>query len=126
MERLRQMKRELMAIEAQMESISGISDGMPHGTDISDKTGRIAAILADLKEQYEWTLTESIKKRREIERVINMVENATQAKLLYDRYILDMSWGQVAKDIHVSKEHTKGYLHKKALESVEKIRNSTF
>lgn len=123
LERLRQMKKELDTIEAQMETTGGIGDGTPRGSDISDKTGRLAATLADLKLQYEWITAESWKIRHDIEQTINQVEEPIQSRLLYDRYIQDMSWREVANDIHMDEVYTRGRLHGSALESVRKIRH---
>ena len=115
------MKKEIQFIEAQIESTGGINDGMPRGTDVSDKTGRIAAMLADQKGQYEWTLVESIKKKQEIENTINQVEDPILARLLYDRYIENMSWKETAKDLPASESYTRGDLHKKALAAVTEL-----
>lgn len=122
LERLRQMKKELDTIEAQMETTGGIGDGMPRGTDISDKTGRLASMLADLKSQYEWITAESWLIRKDIEATINQVEDPLQSRLLYDRYIQGMSWRDVANEIHMDEVYTRGRLHGSALEAVRKIR----
>lgn len=115
------MKKELAFIESQMESTGGIGDGTPRGTDVSDKTGRIAALLADQKAQYEYIVTESLKIRSDIENTINQVEDPLHAQLLYNRYIKCMSWRKVAEAIHISEDHTRGRLHKAALLAVEEI-----
>lgn len=122
LERLRQMKKELDTIEAQMETTGGIGDGTPRGSDISDKTGRLASMLADLKSQYEWITAESWLIRKDIETTINQVEDPLQSRLLYDRYIQDMSWRDVANEIHMDEVYTRGRLHGSALEAVRKIR----
>lgn len=119
--RIRQAESELEYIEAQIESISGSGDGMPRGTDISDRTGNIAAMLADRRADVEAVKAEAVRARLNVARVINAVENPLQSQLLYDRYILDMTWREIAKDLPASEEYTRGRLHGKALESIRKI-----
>ena len=120
-ERLRQMDSELQYIEAQIQSISGSGDGMPRGTDISDRTGNIAVMLADAKEDYEYVRAEALRVRRSIESVINMVEDPLQSRCLYERYINCKEWKDVADSIPISESYAKGRLHGNALESVRRI-----
>ena len=119
--RIRQAESELEYIEAQIQSISGSGDGMPRGTDISDRTGNIAVLLADQRACVEAVKAEAVRARLNVARVINAVENPLQSQLLYDRYILNMSWAEVADDIHVVEGYAKGRLHGNALESVRRI-----
>jgi len=56
--------------------------------------------------------------REEIERAINSVQDSTLSALLRYRYICCLPWNKVAKKLNYSEDHTKGYLHNKALEKV--------
>ena len=119
--RIRQAESELEYIEAQIQSISGSGDGMPRGTDISDRTGNIAVLLAEQRACVEAVKAEAVRARLNVARVINAVENPLQSQLLYDRYILGMPWREIAEDLPASEEYTRGRLHGKALESIRKI-----
>lgn len=120
-ERLRQMQKELEYIEAQVESIGGANDGMPRGSDISDKTGNLATIIAESKRGYEHVMTESLRIRRNIESTINAVEDPLQSRLLYERYVECKPWRVIAGDMIMDEVYVRGRLHGRALESVRKI-----
>ena len=120
-ERLRQAKKELEYIEAQIESMGGLGDGMPRGTNVSDRTGNLAALIAESKKTYEHVLAESLRIRRNIEATVNAVEDPLQSRLLYERYIECKPWRVIAGDMIMDEVYVRGRLHGRALESVRKI-----
>lgn len=120
-ERLRQMKKELEYIEAQIESMGGSGNGMPRGSDVSDRTGNIAVLMAESKQDYEHVLMESLRIRRNIERTINAVEDPLQSRLLYERYVECKPWRVIASDMIMDEVYVRGRLHGRALEAVRKI-----
>ena len=120
-ERLRQMEKELEYIEAQIESMSGSGDGMPRGTDVSDRTGNLAVLIAESKKSYEHVLAESLRIRRNIEATVNAVEDPLQSRLLYERYIECKPWRVIAGDMIMDEVYVRGRLHGRALEAVRKI-----
>lgn len=120
-ERLRQMEKELEYIKAQIESMSGSGDGMPRGTDVSDRTGNLAVLIAESKQDYEHVLAESLRIRRNIEATVNAVEDPLQSQLLYERYIECKPWRTIASDMIMDEVYVRGRLHGRALESVRKI-----
>lgn len=120
-ERLRQMEKELEYIKAQIESMSGSGDGMPRSTDVSDRTGNLAVLIAESKQDYEHVLAESLRIRRNIEATVNAVEDPLQSRLLYERYIECKPWRVIAGDMIMDEVYVRGRLHGRALESVRKI-----
>ena len=57
----------------------------------------------------------------EVASVIDAVGDPIQSRILYDRYIANMSWYDIAEDIGYDATHTRGRLHGAALEAVRKI-----
>lgn len=118
-ERVRQLEDTIDAITAAIESITLDADGMPRGSDISDRTARLAVRLANASTDCEIMIARAWAVREDIERVINSVPDAAQSRLLYDRYILLKSWDQIADAIGFDPTYTRGRLHEKALASAE-------
>ena len=118
-ERIRQLTDTMDAITAAIESITLDTDGMPRGSDISDRTGRLAVRLANASADCEAAIARAWSIREDIERVINSVPDAAQSRLLYDRYILRKSWTEIADALGYDEVYTRGRLHEKALASAE-------
>ena len=118
---LERIRNEIMTLEAQIGSNNVLGDGTPHGSGVSDKTGTLAAELADIKASYDEAMREAWAKRREIVEVINAVSDPVHASLLYAKYIQLKKWDEVAQTIHMNEVYTRGRLHDRALRSVEKI-----
>ena len=120
-ERCRQCQDTIDAITATLETITLDSDGMPRGTDISDRTGRLAVQLADISSRLEVMIADAWTLRTEIEGVIQSVPVPEQSRLLYDRYVLFKDWREIADGLHFDEVYTRGRLHLKALQAVEEI-----
>lgn len=115
-ERVRQLEETIDKINAKIESISLDNDGMPRGSGISDKTGRLAVQLADALTKCEIMIAEAWQIREEIEEVINAVPYVALSLLLYERYINNKNWAEIADKIGYTETYTRGRLHQKALE----------
>lgn len=86
-----------------------------------DVTSDVAAMIADATAQLDKRRTEAFALLNEIADVIDSVPDATHSRLLFDRYIVRMTWEDTALDIGYDAAHTRGRLHGSALESVRKI-----
>lgn len=117
-------KREIEHLEDMATSVkSGLGDGMPRSNN-GNVTERIIVALATAKADARQLMLRSIEKRNEIVKTINKVERAELSRLLYDKYIERWEWQRIADDIDYSLDHTKGYLHAKALAAIEEIINT--
>lgn len=92
------------------------TDGMPHGSGISNRTEQSALRLLETAERYKNAEVEALKKRQQ---VFNMIWNVPGLKgdILYERYINLKSWDQVADTVHVSLRHATR-LHGEALQDL--------
>lgn len=120
-ERIRQIDIDIEKLRAEAESMSAGYTGMPRGTRISDKTGRLASRLADLSIRKEQEREEAWKLREEIEAVIQAVRDPVQSRVLYDRYIMGMKWDDIAAEVGYDTKHVAGRIHGKALQEVAAI-----
>lgn len=120
--KIKAIERDIDRLVAEIGGGSISSDGLPHGTNIDDQTGRIAVRLADLKRERMMWLRESIEIRDEIDRTILQVGDPIYLKLLHDRYVLLMSWDAITEDLNMyNEQYVRGKLHGKALAAVWQV-----
>ena len=120
--KIRVLERDIEKLTAEIGGGSLKTDGMPHGTSLSDSTGDIAARLADIKRKREQMLLEAVDRRDEITQVILRVTDPIYMKLLYDRYVELMSWDEVTNDLGLyNDQYVRGKLHSRALNVAEEI-----
>lgn len=120
-EQIRQLDLDILMLEAERDSVSIDYSGMPHGSSITDKTANVATRITDLTKKKRELRDEAIEKREEVCQVINRVEDPLLSRLLYDRYILFMTWEKLAEDCGKSERWCRTRLHSRALQSVNKI-----
>lgn len=134
-ERLRQygdLKREIEFYEEEikneretMDSVSIMLDGLPRGTDISDRTGRLAARLADMMNECLERKIEAENRQREIIEIFNEFEpqgikEHNAKKVLFWRYIKCKSAKETAEELHFDLSYIHA-LTSKGLERLEEI-----
>lgn len=122
-EAVRQIEKEIDAIEAEIDSTASGGDS-GHTSEIANRTERVALRLVEIRQRWYEAKERAWAKREEVENVILMASDPIYGRLLYDRYILFMDWGQITDDLHYTDEsHVRGRLHSKALQSVERFIN---
>lgn len=86
-------------------------DAMPGGSDV----GRRSEVYAITTEGISAKL-DAIRRRRErAERLLLAMPNQTYASVLRQRYLFGKTWEDTAEAVRYSLDHTKGFLHRKAL-----------
>lgn len=122
--KIENLEQDLAELREARSSISINLDGMPHGTDLSDKTARLAAQLADMEEDILDLRSEAWRTRLRIIHVLSKVETPEHNTLLHKRYLEDKTWEQIAVEMHYTYQWVAGPLHGQALQAVEKILDS--
>lgn len=91
-------------------------DGMPHGSDVTDKVANIGAEMAEISSEMD-----ALKERRK--QLIKLLESlpAKQYGALHRHYIRGMTWEEVAEDMNISVSTAKRYKNA-GLETLEKMR----
>lgn len=121
--RIRAIKSEMDAIRAEITSIGAVDYSKDrvstsNMSDLSDKVVRLEHSVWKREDRVDkW-----IKKRDEISKLIDSVEDSTLSALLRYRYILGLDWKEISKILGFSLAHTRGKLHKKALYQIYKKR----
>lgn len=119
-EKIEQITEELKELNAEVDSININLDGMPHGTEISDKTGRLATRLAEMSDKLIDAKIEAWKARQEINDVILRVDDRNLAHILRRRYIDGKTWEEISVEMNCTYRWTTE-LHGRALQKVKKI-----
>ncbi|WP_346920776.1 RNA polymerase subunit sigma-24 [Clostridium sp. UBA7339] len=93
------LKDRITELECIATSSTSRITGMPHATDISDKVGKYAAEIADLKELLDLNLKKCFYELNRLNRYIESIEDSEMRMILSLRYINGLSWEQVAASI---------------------------
>ena len=124
-ERIRQLDLDIITLEEEYDSVSIDYSGMPHGSAIANRTAQLATRMSDMKAKKLRLKEEAVAQRNQVLVVISLVEDPLLSQLLYDRYILFMTWEEVAEDCDKSDKWCRTVLHSKALQYVKIILDSS-
>lgn len=111
------IEEQLAELRASKISPSLISDGMPHGTSLSDLSD-YAAKVDELERELIQKRYDRICSFQKVQAAIEAVEDEAEKDLLTYRYLRGMKWEEIAVKMGYSwrKIH---YLHGDALEHLE-------
>lgn len=121
--RIENAERDIDEIREERNSISIVLDGMPRGSAISDKTAKLAVLLADMESELLELRTEAWLKKLEIIRTIDKLTDPSEVRLLHLRYLDNYTWEKIAVTMNYTYQWVAGTLHSNALQSVDKIIN---
>lgn len=120
MEEVRCLDVEIDELFNQLTSATSSNDGMPKGS-VQDRQTKLHAIMADKLQAKRRKRAEAEELMAEILNVIDQVTEPTYRQLLFERYIQDKKWEDIATDIVYVEEYVRGELHSKALNEVKFI-----
>ena len=94
--------------------------GAVHAATPGSAQERIATELFELRTSYDRAMIDLIKRSREIERVIEQIEDSTERQIMRLKYLRGYSWKRVCREIGYewTQTHT---IHRRALEHASKI-----
>lgn len=75
---------------------STVIDGMPHGSGVSDRTGKLAAELTDTEQHISRLEKQIAKSAISVEKFIKSIDNLKTRLVFRYRFIHGMSWCEVA------------------------------
>ncbi|MBU3810679.1 MAG: sigma-70 family RNA polymerase sigma factor [Candidatus Niameybacter stercoravium] len=96
---IEELQSRIAELEVKAESTSKPITGMPNVPGISDKTGRYAAEIADLKSLLDLNLKKCFYELNRLNRYIQSIEDSEMRNILSFRYINGLCWEQVAASI---------------------------
>lgn len=104
----------------QLTSTTASSDGMPRGT-VTDRQTKLHAIMADKVQVKRQKKKEAEELMAEILETIDQVTDPIYRQLLFERYIQNRTWEDIAIDLSYVEEYVRGELHSKALNEIRFI-----
>lgn len=93
------LKSRIVELECIATSCTANITGMPHASSISDKIGKYAAEIADLKELLDLNLKKCFYELNRLNRYIESIEDSEIRMILSLRYVNGLCWEQVAASI---------------------------
>lgn len=90
-------RKRLLELEAQAVSCSPNLTGMPRSPGVSDKVGRYAADIVDLKAIIEAKHQQCIHERNRLERYIMDIDDSLLRQIFTYRFVNGLPWEQVAE-----------------------------
>lgn len=108
------LESRISALRETLERTTARLDGMPHGSDGSDKMATMTATIVDLERKLDERRVELEKGMQEAEAAIDTLDDDRYRLVLRLRYIEALSWKEVAKKTHYDKRHCTR-IHKAAL-----------
>ena len=98
---IKEQQKRIKELEAAATSCSSKIDGLPSGTGISDKIGKYAVQIADLKSLLDLNLKKCFYELNRLNHYIQSVEDSQMRMILTLRYINGLTWRQIAKSLGV-------------------------
>ncbi len=102
LEQYRSLKREVEILEKELHKITNQSpysmnfNGMPRSGRIADKTGELAALVADIEVMLKDRKYRCIALRKKIERFIDSIDDSETRTIVRLRAIDNLSWQDIA------------------------------
>lgn len=120
MEEVRCLDVEIEELWTQLTSATSNNDGMPKGT-VQDRQTKLHAIMADKLQTKRSKKQVAEEIMAEVLQTIDKVTDPNHRQLLFERYIQDKEWKDIAEDISYTEEYVRGELHGKALNEIRFI-----
>ena len=92
-------RKRLYELETIAKSCSVRITGMPHGTGISDKVGKYASQIADLKCLLDLNLKKCFFELNRLTEYIQTVDDSLVRQIMTYRYIHGFSWQKTASSV---------------------------
>ena len=120
MEEVRCLDVEIEELWTQLTSATSNNDGMPKGT-VQDRQTKLHTIMADKLQTKRSKKQVAEEVMAEVLETIDKVTDPNHRQLLFERYIQDKEWKDIAEDISYTEEYVRGELHGKALNEIRFI-----
>ena len=111
-------KEELRAVAERITPNYGGEGGGTHQS--GDKLGAVVGLIVDAESRVNDELRRLVETEREVNDTIQNVRDGTLRALLYERYIIDKTWEQIAVSLNYTYRRVT-QLHGKALNAVGQI-----
>lgn len=119
MEEINQLRDMACSISVSPKEVNVQSSGEP------DKMGSIVSKIADAEVELADSVERSLQKKKEIVQQIEMIPNANQYRILYNRYVLCKDWNVISVEMGCTFRNAMS-IHGRALQEFEKYFGSYY
>ena len=119
-ERIREMSLSIQRLEDQLDMQALQYGDKVQSSSAADKMAELVAEICDIKLRKETAKASAMILCAEIEDVIDQVKDADCSKVLYDRYVLNWSFDEIARSKYTSERQVFRW-HGAGIQAVEKI-----
>lgn len=119
--KIERAEKDLSEIREERAAISVNLDGMPRGTKLSERTAKLAVMIADMECELIDMRSEAWSIRMDITRTLGKMTSPTHFNLLHFRYIDGYKWERIAVEMNYSYQWVAETLHKNALSELQQI-----
>lgn len=119
MEEINQLRDMACSISVSPKEVNVQSSGEP------DKMGSLVSKIADAEVELADSVERSLQKKKEIAQQIEMIPNANQYRILYNRYVLCKDWNVISVEMGCTFRNTMS-IHGRALQEFEKLFGSYY
>ena len=120
MEEVRCLDVEIEELWTQLTSATSNNDGMPKGP-VQDRQTKLHAIMADKLQTKRKKKIEAESVMADILETVDQVTDPNFRLILFERYIQDKNWEEIADHLGYVEEYVRGELHGKALNEIRFI-----
>lgn len=117
---LQDIENEIVELNEEAESIRIKLDDLPRGTDISDRTAKLAVAITDLTIKAIKSRDLVLRKKSEIVSTLRELKDSNQYRVLYKRYVEGKRWEQIAVETGYTYRNVTR-IHGRGLASVQSI-----
>lgn len=123
--RIQMAESELERLRDERAAVSSKLDGMPRGSELSDRTARLATKIADKEMDIVALRAEALEIRSEILLTLSKLSDPRYAKLLHLRYVDGCTWEDVASQLYYVRQWVSTTLHDRALDALQELLDRT-
>lgn len=116
-EEIRCLDTEIEELWTQLTSATSNNDGMPKGS-VQDRQTKLHAIMADKVQVKRQKKQKAEEVMAEVLETIDQVTDPNYRLILFERYIQNREWEEIADHIGYVEEYVRGELHGKALNEI--------
>ena len=104
---IEQDKQRLAELESAATSPGSQITGLPHASGISDKTGRYAILIGELRDEIDKKIQRTVEMYGELTEYISSIDDSFLRQIFMLRHVDGLPWMQVADSIGTSEYSVK-------------------
>lgn len=93
---IEEQQRRIEELETLATKSTGTITGLPHETGISDKVGKYASEISDLKNSLNFNIKKCFSELNKLDRYVRNIDDSFIRQIIIYRFINNFSWTKIA------------------------------